>query len=406
MSIVRQVVMHNTEGSSDKLYRLTIEQNGSSYDVRAENCRRGQHYISQPNKATGTTLSQAQFVVDRTMTEKRRGGYKVTEDSTPASRPAASSPAPAAAAKPVPGNPGSFKPGFKDLPLAKGTVAPAVKADSALQPTASMAITTGLPGLLNDPETIIFGVRGGIRMAIGKWEGRCFAVGKDGMEQTLPGHLARVINQVAQLHDDNIHLEGELMPDGVFIAWDILDLGHRDLRELGYADRYFEMAYLLCGGDEGPRKVIKPVFMDDSTDKVPFFLMLQDERSAGVEFRSRNASLLEPEGQPRSFTFTKEARFIVLGKCGDGRKLEIGLHPINSGDRYHDLPVEWRGMSVEATVPLGFVDLPAGAPAPRIGAVIRVAYEVVTPGTPAKGTVFQGIEADADEAGCTMAQLV
>jgi hypothetical protein len=252
---------------------------------------------------------------------------------------------------------------------------------------------TDLSGLLSDPGVVMHGVKGGIQMVLGMAGGA--VTGADG------NHLPKALVKALEALGDGFEIEGELV-DGVFHAWDIHKLNGVSLADMQRSDRCFELTYLLC--QEETKAWIKPVFADDSPDKVPFFLMLQDEGCPAVQFWT-DAPLSSSESRPRRFTFTKESLFIVLGKCGDGRKLELGLHPINKGDNFHRLPVEWRGLPVESTVPVGFVDVPPTSPAPRIGAVIRVAYEALGANRAIKGASYMGIEDGADETAAHMGQI-
>ena len=399
--VTREVVLHYLGGSSDKLYRLqrVVSSDGATYDVTAWNCRRGSHYISQGFKCRGVNVAHADSVIASVVSEKTQKGYKIINDSSNPATPGRTTPA-TPAPPPAPKAPVKSST-FAGVPAANGVV-PKPTAKLGMSPVRAALVTDeDLLSLLSDPNVAMHGTLGGVALVIGAEQGRAFGVDSDGYEATLPPSLLAAL---ATLGTD-FAIEGELV-DGVFHAWDIRKVEGRDVRALSFTDRRFELTYLLCGRTVDA-SVIKPVFVEDSGDKTPFFFMLQDEGAKSVVFRDLVAEGTSPEGKPRASMFSSEIVAFVCGVVGNGRRVEVALHPVtNAHPGYSHLPVEWRGLPVEMTLTIGFVDLPDGQARPKIGGIVRLAYEAILPTKGGnQGLRFLGVVEDGKDEDCHIGQI-
>jgi len=390
--VVRQIVLHNTQGTSDKLYRIRIvEKPGGVFDVEVGNCRRGQAYVHQPSKANGVGKWAADQTAERTRDEKMKGGYRVIEDST-----FTSGPAPASKPKPAAVNPNSP---FAAMPGASGAPVP-VPAPAGISMASPVEVQVSRAmDFLVDPAWVMHTLKGGDRLLVGVANGQPFGINERGDSVALP----RKVVEALQSFGRPLLIEGELVMDTLY-GWDLIESNGTDLRQVGYMERHFELTYLLCGTEQN---AIKPVFLEDSDSKGPFLLMAQDEGAEGVIFRFREGeypgSAPKSEDLPQRFSFQATANFVVLGVAG--QSLELGLHPINKGDKYHELPVEWRGLPVDMTLPMGFVEVPEGQPVPEVGKVVEVTYNFASPGGVLDGASLVAVHDEIPESACTIASI-
>lgn len=72
--------LYYQEGSSDKIYNLSLEQKGSNWSVHFEYGRRGSS-LNTGTKVANTTYDKAKKVYDKLLSEKRGKGYKVVGGS-------------------------------------------------------------------------------------------------------------------------------------------------------------------------------------------------------------------------------------------------------------------------------------------------------------------------------------
>lgn len=394
--VVHEIELHCTSGNSDKLYRLrrVVSRDGATFDVTAESCRRGSHYISQGIKIHLATEWQAEGVITKIIDEKQAKGYRIITDFK---APAATTPAPA----PAPPKKPRGSAAFAEVPAASGQ-APKPLGKPGLRPVVAARISpNALPDLLCDTSIAMHGTLGGILLVVGSEGGKVFGVDTDGYESTLPPSLVTVLASIGI----DYAIEGELA-DGVFYAWDIRKVDGRDVRSASYADRRFELNYLLCGRTVDA-SILRPVFVEDSADKAPFYFMLEDEGAKSVIFRSLVADGTSPEGKPLASMFSSEIKAFVCGVVGNGRRIEVALHPVtNLHPNYHNLPVEWRGLPAEMTLSIGFVDLPEGQARPKLGSVVRLSYEDIQPMKGGnKGLGFLGVVEDGKDEDCNLGQI-
>ncbi len=392
--VIRQIILHNDNPPHDKLYRIRIVQKGAIFDVEVNNCRRGQSYVHQKNRATGVTQWAAEKAAEDTISEKHRGGYRVIEDNTfsatgtPAAAPAPPKPAPA------PVNPNGP---FGGMPGAAAAPVPAPAGISMVEPVEVMVERA--MDFLADPAWVMHLVKGGDRLLVGVAAGKAFAVNERGEAPALPRKVVEALVAFGR----PLLMEGELVQDTLY-GWDLLESDGTDLRKVSYMERHFELTYLICGTEQTS---IKPVFLEDSDNKGPFLLMAQDEGAEGVIFRFREGNYPgtapASEDMPQRFSFQATGSFMVIGVIG--QTLEVGLHPINKGDRYHELPVEWRGLPVDMTLPMGFVEVLHGQPVPEVGSVVEVAYSYAAPGGVLEGAILTRLREDLTKADCTVAQI-
>jgi hypothetical protein len=75
-STLSSITLSNQEGTSDKLYRLTLIQNpDATFSAKAESCRRGKDWINQGMKADHVDIHSANATMQKIKNEKIKKGY-------------------------------------------------------------------------------------------------------------------------------------------------------------------------------------------------------------------------------------------------------------------------------------------------------------------------------------------
>lgn len=98
--VCRRVILHCTQGNSDKEYVIVVSRDDDGYHVTALYGPRGRLQNGQrKNPQAIASSAGAQRLAETLITEKTRKGYEIVHDVT---APAASSPSPAPAASTAP----------------------------------------------------------------------------------------------------------------------------------------------------------------------------------------------------------------------------------------------------------------------------------------------------------------
>lgn len=79
-TIVQEIRMFVTEGTTDKEYRVELIQSDAGFSVMGRNGRRGAALIPRPQKPADVSLEQAQSIYDKLVKSKKKDGY--TEDES------------------------------------------------------------------------------------------------------------------------------------------------------------------------------------------------------------------------------------------------------------------------------------------------------------------------------------
>ena len=79
MKIIKKTELYYREGSSDKVYIATIQQDGSYYSVPCEYGRRGSD-LRLAHKGNFTNLGDANRAFDKVVAEKVAKGYRIKEE--------------------------------------------------------------------------------------------------------------------------------------------------------------------------------------------------------------------------------------------------------------------------------------------------------------------------------------
>ena len=372
--IVFQQTLHNTDGGSDKLYRVTLtEEADGLHSVRAEACRRGDAYKDMGFKAQGATLEAATKMALATLKGKIKGGYKVIETFD------------------------RDNSGAEGVTAAAVAVAAAVEvSDSGHRPQLLNIVDEATAdALINDTRSIMQEKHDGRRHAV-RFDTETPLTGINKLGRTVPvdPRIAEALGKLFAKAGGYL-VDGELVGDTLHI-FDLLQAGptaaEGDIRHMGYMDRMGRLQRIagLC----------PEAFEDGSIKVVATFVGREAKRAAFADFKAANAegvvfkvldSVYEA-GRPNSngphikFKFTETASFLVKG-VNAKRSIELGLFDEDGSLRS-----------------MGNCTLPANHSIPRVGQVCEVRYLYAYPG----GSVFQptylGLRDDIADDECSLAK--
>ena len=333
-----ETILHCQEGSSDKLYRVSIEDHGGTFSVRCANCRRGNPWVDQGYKASGVSLAEAEKEAEKVIKSKTKKGYNLYSQT-----------------------------GFPANP-SKGSATPA--SPSIVAPKAEPAKTGFRPQLLNvieegeaqcyatSPSWIAQEKMDGVRHMIFRKAGRLGASNKLGFETTLESKVMTAFEPILK----PFLVDGELVGE-TFYAFDLLEVDGQDLRKNAYTTRYKMLSQWLPQTDN---VVLVPVLTGSN--------LIDEMRSKGAEgvvFKRGGASY--EAGRPNSggdqfkFKFQNTASFIVTGQTQGKRSVAVAL------------------MDGNVEVPVGNCTIPANHSIPAVGSIVEVRYLYAYRG----GSIFQ-----------------
>lgn len=348
MSAVRTVTLYYHEGSSDKEYRVQMDESaGGSFTVTGYNGRRGSALKAQPKTPSPVTLAEAQKIFERLVLQKKQKGYTGDEDGTPYA--------------------GGEMAGRKTdlLPQLLNPVSRAV-AES----------------LLDDRRYGLMFKADGERVMARKVGAVVTGVNRKGLERPLP---VVIVDALASAPCDFV-LDGELVGERYFV-FDALGAFGRDLRAEPFAERYGAAVQIVALMQGQPIEMI-PLHGDD---KAEAFLRYESENREGVVFKMYAApyNVGRPEcgGPALKHKFSESVSAIV---SGHNQKRSVSLVLLDDE-------------GVERSV--GSVTVKANQDVPAVRSVCEVTYLYAFKG----GSLFQpeliAVRDDISTDECTLAQL-
>lgn len=230
-----RVALECTAGTSDKLYIIQVEQDGTEYCAMGYSGRRGATLVPQ-EKYRGPSLSAAQAKADKVEREKRRSsGYTTYTGTTIPGMPAG---APSPGATPPAGSPSA--------PATPAPAAPVVQGPVVMlaQPASRDDIET----YLANPEWGMQRKYDGERISVSVRRSGIQAYNRKGIGRSLStiahDRLVKLSIQPDFSDDRETVLDGELMGD-ILVVYDVLTLRDNDVRKLCYDERYAALEALL-----------------------------------------------------------------------------------------------------------------------------------------------------------------
>jgi bifunctional non-homologous end joining protein LigD len=344
---MEQTTLYYRQGSSDKVYTVKLEPKDDKYIVTFAFGRRGTLLSIGTKTPVAVNYDAARGIYDKLLREKKGKGYTPGEDGTPYQH--------------------------------------TDKADQAtgihcqlLNPVAEEEVQR----LLNDPAFAMQEKFDGRRTLIRK-NGKVEGINRKGLLIALPGSIA---SAAANIPSDCI-LDGECIGNW-FIAFDLLQIDHTDIRPWSYRKRLFAMNQLLIGAGDAMTPITTAV---ETAHKAELFQRLQVLGKEGVVFKRLDAPY--SPGRPSSggdqlkYKFVESASFLV-GSINSQRSVSLKL---------------LRGKSF---VSAGNVTIPPNHEIPAVASVVEVRYLYAFPES---GCIYQpvyvGTREDIDPAECLVSQL-
>ena len=340
------------EGTSDKVYRSTIEEQADGYIVTFAYGRRGSMLTTGTKTTDPVTLEQAQAIHKKLVAAKIAKGYQADGESGESTAPYQQS-----------GNEGR---------------------DSGIRCQLLNAVDESeLVRLLGDKQHCLQEKHDGRRLLVRKVGDEITGINRRGLVVTLPRLIRRAVEELPV----DALIDGEAVGDTLH-AFDLLEVKGNNLRQQGYLQRYAGLLMLL----DPEHRALRPVStMVMPTDKQAMFQTYRQCGSEGVVFKKIDApfSIGRPNsgGTQLKFKFVESASFVVTGRNAK-RSVSIGLY---DGD---------------SLVPAGNVTISPNHAVPAPGEVVECSYLY---GFKESGSIYQpvyrGKRSDIPAAECTTDQL-
>lgn len=295
MKPIRHVRLFFQEGSSDKLYEATLVEDGGAYTVRVAWGRRGAK-LNEGAKAVKVDLAKATRTFDALIREKRGKGYQeITEEVQPA-----------AVAPPEGQGSGSLVTGRR------AKVGPAAQLLNPLE-------DDELERFLTDDRVIAQQKVDGQRV-LARVGAELMATNREGQ---LTSVSAVILEGLSYLPPGTI-VDGEVVGDALWL-FDLLQVGERDLRGLGYWERFTVLSEELEPALSGPVSVL-PAFRGTKAKRALHARLLASG-AEGIVFKERDAPYTSGRpasgGPQRKLKFIKSADVFILENAGNAYRMAV-----------------------------------------------------------------------------------
>ena len=342
---MQSTTLYYREGTSDKVYRVSLEERDGGYVVNFAYGRRG----STLNTGTKTTSpvyhDAARLIYDKLVKEKMAKGYISGEDSM------------------------AYSDGSR-----KGT---------NIRPQLLNPVDDPEP-LLKDNGFYLQPKHDGKRLLILKKGEDITGINRTGLECGIPESI-----RVAA-----VALPGDFLIDGEAVGnmlhvFDILEIGASDIRAIPYRDRLVKLLNLLASGQQTGIQWVATIIGQEPKRRV--YDQLRKDNAEGVVFKQIGAP--HSPGRPNSggsqfkFKFVETAS-VVISAINAKRSVQMAV---------------WENAKL---VPCGNVTIPADQPIPQVGDISEIRYLYALRGS---GSLFQpvylGVRDDIMCAECNRDQL-
>lgn len=343
------VTLYFREGSSDKVYQISLEPAGEGFLVNFAYGRRGSTLSTGTKTNNPLSYDEAKSIYDKLVREKTAKGYAPGENSTP------------------------------------------------YQHTNNVERVSGLlPQLLNpvDEDRVRELIRDdawgmqekldGRRVLLVKRDGAIFGVNRKGLTIGLPESIIKAAEKI----DGDFVIDGECITH-LFYTFDILSLRGDDLRPHGFHQRSTALLNLLASAMQRHIHFVQTFY--DSKTKERVLNELQQTKGEGVVFKRLDAPYTA--GRPNSGGNQLKHKFYatcsaVVAKVNAQRSVELRL------------------LGGEGWRPAGNVTIPANHRVPGVGDVVEVRYlyAFVESGALYQ-PVYLGLRNDVPQHDCGVSQL-
>jgi bifunctional non-homologous end joining protein LigD len=344
-NVIESVELRYQEGTSDKVYRASIESSGSGYVVKFAYGRRGSALNTGTKTPSPMPLAGAEAVYRKLVQSKTSKGYRVHGG------------------------------GEQAIPVADNA-----GRDTGLRPQLCNAVSE---------QEAVACIRADIWCAQEKYDGRRLLVRKaadgtltaanrTGRAVACPEPVAQVLTSVM----GPFTVDGELVGDR-FYAFDLLESNNSDLRLIVYGERLTALESLLGRMSGGSVEVAPTVF--GASAKKAFVDALRSAGKEGSVFKDLYATWTEGKqasgGPALKLKFWETCSCVVLRVNAGKRSVEVGL--------------DGRGV--------GSVTIPPNFEVPQPGLVVEVRYlYVAAEGGCLYQPVYMGLRDDIEPGECTV----
>jgi len=346
---MESTTLYYREGSSDKVYQVTIEPRGNGYAVTIAYGRRGNTLTTGTKTHFPVLLAEARRIYNKLVKEKMAKGYTVGESGTP------------------------YQHTDKEQ-----------RSTGILPQLLNPIDEKDLEHYLNHAEYVMQEKFDGRRLLIQKKGADIIGINRQGLQVGLPQPLIEEVGVYAI----DITLDGEAVGD-TFYAFDLLALGATDWTKKSYLDRLHRLMNVLAGFQHPHVRLVESAY--SPAEKRELFDALKAQNKEGVVFKNVNA--LYSAGRPASggsqlkYKFYETASLIVK-KVNAKRSVSLVLQKDG------------------ATVPAGNVTIPPNYDIPAPNQIVECRYLYAFPES---GHLYQptylGQREDLSADDCTVDQL-
>lgn len=283
---MEKTTLYFKQGSSDKVYQVSIERKGRKFVVNFAYGRRGAHLQTGTKTLQSVDYDAAKTVYDKLVKEKKAKGY-------------------------ISGMNGVAYQNTDKQKQATGIHC------QLLNPIEQ----SDLSRFIREPAYWMQEKLDGRRLLIQKQENIITGINKFGLSVAIAETLAKA----AMVFRDDFIIDGEVIGD-VLYAFDALSLNGKSVTEQAYTDRYLHLINLLASGQQRHIKFVESAYMPKQ--KQEMLDRLKAEGKEGVVFKHLNAQYTP--GRPASgvsqfkFKFCESASFIV-GKVNAKHSVSLEL---------------------------------------------------------------------------------
>ncbi len=342
--VIESVELRYQEGTSDKVYRASVESSGAGYVVNFAYGRRGSALSTGTKTPQALPLAAAESVYRKLVQSKIAKGYRVH--------------AGAERAIPVADNAGR---------------------DTGLRPMLCNAVTDKEAAACLRSDTWCAQEKyDGRRMLVRKaGDGMLTAANRKGLEIACPETVAAALASIG----GPFTADGELVGDRYWV-FDLLESRQGDLRNCAYGERLSQLEHVL-GPVSGAAVEVAPTVFGASAKRA-FIESLRGANKEGAVFKDLYATWTEGKmasgGPSLKLKFWTSCSCVVMRVNAGRRSVELGL-----GDRS-----------------VGSVTIPPNHEVPQPGLVVEVRYLYVAG---VGGSLYQpqymGVRDDIDANECT-----
>lgn len=368
----RTIELFFQEGSSDKIYRAEIVEEGGFYTVKVAWGRRGSK-LNEGNKAVGVSAEAAVKKFESLVREKRAKGY---EEHTETHKPAAVAP-----------------------PEGEGSGSRATGRRERVGPEAQLLNPIDVDEVerfLSDDAHIAQQKLDGHRVLAKITEEGVVLTNRNGEQTAGKEHLYEGLS----LLPPGTLVDGELVGEGdraIYWLFDLLSLGADDLREQGYLARWSLLQGDLEPGLSGPIRVLPSAVGADRKRRL--LERLVAARAEGIVFKDREAPYRAGRpssgGTQRKHKLLRTADVVILENIGNAY-----LMAVQDGSTLREVGGVFAGTTNEIRKALDKALARGARPVAEVRYLYSTAEEQLFQ------PVFVRLRDDKDPKDCLRAQLV